>query len=678
MNQTRKILVTTALPYANGPMHLGHILEQVQTDIWVRYQRMRDHQVHFMCAADAHGTPIMLSAQKQGMTPQALVEKMAQKQQQDFSGFYISHDHYHNTHSPENKKFVYEIYLKLRERGYIYKETINQLFDPQANMFLPDRFVKGTCPRCKATEQYGDNCDICGATYTPTDLIEPTSVISGATPELRDCEHYFFDLPKLEKAVKNWLETDAVQPEVRNKVQEWFKSGLKSWDISRDSPYFGFEIPDTPGKYLYVWLDAPIGYISTFYHYCQQNPHLDFDAFWQEANQTEVHHFIGKDIINFHCLFWPAMLSAVSYRLPTKITAHGYITLNGQKMSKSKGVFITAAQYLKHLDPEYLRYYFAAKLKNSIDDLDFSETDFIQRVNTDVINKIVNLASRNAGFIQKQFHGELSDLVACPALYKEFVDSGDYIAQAFEKREYASAIREIIRLADLANQYVDKHAPWVLAKEKELDLELQQVCSMGLNLFKVIMTYLKPVMPNLVQRCEQFMNQTFTWENRCTPLTHHHINTFKTLMPRIDPKKVASLLTEPKEQETTISEQTTMPQQAEPVIEPIATTIDFDTFAKVDLRVAKILDAQAVPEAKKLIKLQLDIGIEQRQVFAGIKAAYEPQDLIGKMIVVVANLTPRKMRFGLSQGMILAAGPGGQDIWILETNENTKPGMRVG
>ncbi|PSW03671.1 methionine--tRNA ligase [Photobacterium lipolyticum] len=675
----RKILVTCALPYANGSIHLGHMLEHVQADIWVRYQRLRGNEVHFICADDAHGTPIMLKAQQMGMEPEQMIAEVSKEHQADFAGFDISFDNYHSTHSDENRELASFVYTQLKENGFITSRTISQLFDPEKEMFLPDRFVKGTCPKCKAEDQYGDNCDNCGETYSPTDLIDPKSAVSGATPIMKDSEHFFFDLPQFEEMLKAWTKSGALQTETSNKMQEWFESGLQQWDISRDAPYFGFEIPGETGKYFYVWLDAPIGYMGSFKNLCDKRDDLNFDEFWNKDSSTELYHFIGKDIVYFHSLFWPAMLDGAGFRKPNNVFVHGYVTVNGAKMSKSKGTFIKAGTYLQHLDPECLRYYYAAKLNSRIDDLDLNLDDFTQRVNSDVVNKIVNLASRNAGFIAKRFEGKLSESFAEPELYTEFVAAADRIAELYESREYSRAIREITALADKANQYVDEKAPWVVAKQEGKDQELQEICSVGINLFRVLMTYLKPVMPLLAERTEAFLNETLTWEGIVQPLTDHEVTKFKALFNRIDPKHVEAMLEASKEDaaaEKAVKEAAEKPTG--PLIdEPIEAEIEFDDFAKVDMRIAKIVSCEEVPKANKLLKFQLDIGGEMRQVFSGIKSAYTPEELVGKHTVMVANLKPRKMKFGMSEGMILAAGPGGKDLWILEPHEGAQPGMRV-
>ncbi|HHY0421159.1 TPA: methionine--tRNA ligase [Vibrio parahaemolyticus] len=678
---SRKLLVTCALPYANGSIHLGHMLEHIQADIWVRYQRLRGNTVNFICADDAHGTPIMLKAQQMGITPEEMIAAVSEEHQKDFAGFDISFDNYHSTHSEENRVLASHIYLELKKNGFISSRTISQLFDPEKEMFLPDRFVKGTCPKCKSEDQYGDNCDNCGETYSPTELINPKSAVSGATPVMKDSEHFFFDLPQFESMLKEWTRSGSLQSETANKMQEWFESGLQQWDISRDAPYFGFEIPGEKDKFFYVWLDAPIGYMGSFKNLCNKRDDLDFDEYWNKDSKTELYHFIGKDIVYFHSLFWPAMLEGSGFRKPNNVFVHGYVTVNGAKMSKSKGTFVKASTYLDHLDPECLRYYYAAKLNSRIDDLDLNLEDFTQRVNADVVNKIVNLASRNAGFIAKRFEGKLSDNFAEPELYNEFVAAADRIAELFEAREFGRAIREITALADKANQYVDEKAPWVVAKEEGKDQELQEICSVGINLFRVLMTYLKPVMPALAARTEAFLNQELTWEGIAQPLTGHEITKFKALFNRIDPKNIEAMIEASKEDaaaEMAAKEKAEAAKtETELSKDPIADEIEFDTFAQVDLRIARIISCEEVPKANKLLKFQLDIGGETRQVFSGIKSAYKPEELEGKLTVMVANLKPRKMKFGMSEGMILAAGPGGSDLWILEPHEGAQPGMRV-
>ncbi|MGJ0578147.1 methionine--tRNA ligase [Xenorhabdus bovienii] len=668
-----KLLVTCALPYANGPIHLGHILEHIQADIWVRYHRMRGKEVHFICADDAHGTPIMLKAQQSGISPEEMIAKVSLEHQQDFAGFAISYDNYHSTHSEENKELATKIYLELKKNGYIKNRKISQLYDPEKGMFLPDRFVKGACPKCKAEDQYGDNCEVCGTTYSPTELINPRSAVSGATPEMRDTEHFFFDLPAFSDMLQKWTRSGSLQEQVANKMQEWFDSGLQQWDITRDAPYFGFEIPDEPGKFFYVWLDAPIGYMGSFQNLCSKRDDLNFDEFWSKDSEADLYHFIGKDIVYFHSLFWPAMLEGSNYRKPTNLFVHGYITVNGTKMSKSRGTFIKAETYLKHLDADCLRYYYAAKLSSRIDDIDLNLEDFVQRVNSDIVNKVVNLASRNAGFINKRFAGKLADQLADPALYQQFVDAAEGIAEDFTHREFSKAIREIMALADLANRYVDEQAPWVVAKQEGRDADLQAICSMGINLFRVLMTYLKPVLPSLTDRTEAFLNTELTWDGIQQPLLNHEVSPFKALFNRIEMAKVDAMVADSKE---SIKPQKNLTGPL--ADDPIQDTIAFDDFAKVDLRIALIKQADFVEGSDKLLKLTLDLGSETRQVFSGIRSAYpDPKALENRLTVMVANLAPRKMRFGISEGMVMAAGPGGKEIFLLSPDSGAQPGMQV-
>lgn len=673
----RKILVTCALPYANGSIHLGHMLEHIQADVWVRFQRMRGNEVHFICADDAHGTPIMLKAQQLGIEPEQMIAAVSQEHQKDFSDFNISYDNYHSTHSEENRELASLIYGRLKENGFIKNRTISQLYDPEKGMFLPDRFVKGTCPKCKSPDQYGDNCEVCGATYSPTELIEPKSVVSGATPIMRESEHFFFDLPSFSEMLQAWTRSGALQEQVANKMQEWFESGLQQWDITRDAPYFGFEIPDAPGKYFYVWLDAPIGYMGSFKNLCEKRSDLSFDEFWRKDSSTELYHFIGKDIVYFHSLFWPAMLEGSNFRKPSNVFVHGYVTVNGAKMSKSRGTFVQARTYLDHLDPDCLRYYYAAKLSSRIDDIDLNLEDFVQRVNADIVNKVVNLASRNAGFINKRFGGKLSEHLADPALYQTFVDAAAEIAQAYENRESGKAIREIMALADLANRYVDEQAPWVVAKEEGRDADLQAICSMGINLFRVLMTYLKPVLPSLSERTETFLNTELTWDGIAQPLLGHQVNAFKALFNRIEMAKVEAMIEDGKAAAAAVVA-ASKPATGPLADEPIQDTITFDDFAKVDMRIAEIKSAEFVEGSDKLLKLMLDLGGETRQVFSGIRSAYpDPSVLVGRLTVMVANLAPRKMRFGMSEGMVMAAGPGGKDIFLLSPDSGAQPGHQV-
>lgn len=668
-----KLLVTCALPYANGSIHLGHILEHIQADIWVRYQRMRGKEVHFICADDAHGTPIMLKAQQLGITPEAMIEEMSKEHQQDFAGFNISYDNYHSTHSEENRQLSTKIYLALKKNGHIKSKTISQLYDEEKGMFLPDRFVKGTCPKCKAPDQYGDNCEVCGSTYSPTELINPRSVVSGSTPVMRETEHYFFDLPAFSNMLQEWIRSGALQEQVANKMQEWFDSGLQQWDITRDAPYFGFEIPDAPGKYFYVWLDAPIGYMGSFLNLCEKRGDLSFDEFWNKESKTDLYHFIGKDIVYFHSLFWPAVLEGSEYRKPTNLFVHGYVTVNGAKMSKSRGTFITARAYLDHFDADCLRYYYAAKLSSRIDDIDLNLEDFVQRVNSDIVNKVVNLASRTAGFISKRFDGKLAGSLDDAKLYQHFVDMQESIAQCFENREFGKAIREIMALADEANRYIDEKAPWVVAKQEGKEAELQAICTMGINLFRVLMTYLKPILPSLTERSEAFLQTELTWNALSQPLLNHEITKFKALFNRIEMDKANAMVETSKSTIAPVKEITGPLADA-----PIQETIKFDDFAKIDMRIAEIKQADFVDGSDKLLKLILDLGGETRQVFSGIRSAYpDPKVLEGRLTVMVANLAPRKMRFGISEGMVMAAGPGGEDIFLLSPDSGAKPGHQV-
>ncbi|MDQ7090101.1 MAG: methionine--tRNA ligase [Methylococcales bacterium] len=667
----RKILVTSALPYANGPIHLGHLVEYIQTDIWTRFQKQRGNECYFICADDTHGTPIMLRADREGITPEELIAAVETQHRADFDEFGVEFDNYHSTHSPENKEISSLIYQRLQAAGHISSRTITQAYDPVKNMFLSDRFIKGDCPKCGAKDQYGDGCEVCSATYAPTDLKNAVSAISGAKPIEKESEHYFFDLANFTEMLRDWTNAGHLQKEVTNKLAEWLDGGLKQWDISRDAPYFGFEIPDAPGKYFYVWLDAPIGYMASFKNLCDKNE-LNFDEFWQVDSNTELYHFIGKDIIYFHALFWPAMLTGANFRTPSAIFAHGFLTVNGEKMSKSRGTFITARTYLDHLNPEYLRYYFAAKLSNGLDDIDLNFEDFSQRVNSDLVGKVVNIASRCSGFIKKRFDGQLAADCCEPELFETFVNANESIATLYENREFGKAMREIMALADKANQYIDDKKPWLVAKEAGRDQELHAICSMGINLFRLLVLYLKPVVPLLATEAETFLNiESQAWVTTVQPLVSHKINAFKPLMTRVDADKVAAIVEASKENLEKIEE----PKAKQ--FEPIADEIEFDDFAKIDLRIAKIIKAEYVKGADKLLQITVDIGDEQRTVFAGIKSAYAPEDLEGRLTVVVANLKPRKMRFGLSEGMVLAAGGGGKDLWILSPDEGAVAGMRV-
>jgi methionyl-tRNA synthetase len=667
----RCILVTSALPYANGPIHIGHLVEYIQTDIWVRFQKLRGHECHYVCADDAHGTPIMLRAEQDGINPEQLIERVWHEHRADFADFLIEFDNYHSTHSPENRHYAELFYRRLNEAGHISRRVITQAYDPEKQMFLPDRFIKGECPRCGAPDQYGDSCENCGATYSPTDLKNPRSVISGAAPITKESLHFFFKLADFETMLKGWIASGPVQPQMANKLNEWFAAGLQEWDISRDAPYWGFEIPDAPGKYFYVWLDAPIGYMASFQNYCN-HADLHFDDFWGPDSTAEVYHFIGKDIAYFHILFWPAELTGAGFRKPTAVHCHGFLTVDGQKMSKSRGTFIKARTYLDHLRPEYLRYYFASKLSDGIDDLDLNFDDFVQRVNSDLVGKVVNIASRSAGFITRRFGGRLADGLAEPVLYAEFVAAGDSIAQAYEGREFGRAMREIMALADRANQYVDEKKPWALAKQTGAVADVQSVCSMGLNLFRLLALYLKPVLPGVAAQVEQFLQiPPMCWADLAKPMLGHVIADFKPLMQRVEMSQIAAIVEASKE-----SPRANTSAGGPLADDPISPTVTIDEFAKVDLRVARIVKAEAVTGADKLVRLKLDLGGETRQVFAGIKSAYSPEDLQGRLTVMVANLAPRKMRFGISEGMVLAAG-GGSGIYLLAPDGGAEPGMRV-
>ncbi|WP_108446595.1 methionine--tRNA ligase [Halomonas denitrificans] len=671
----RKILVTSALPYANGDIHLGHLLEYIQTDIWVRFQKSRGHECHYVCADDAHGTAIMLRAEQEGITSEALIERVSLDHQADFSRFGVAFDNYHSTHSAENRHFSELIYTRLRDKGHIATRDIEQMYDPAKGLFLADRFIKGTCPKCNAEDQYGDNCEACGATYTPAELIDPVSAISGATPEVRTSTHYFFKLPDFADFLKAWIDDEHVQPQIRNKLMEWFESGFNEWDISRDAPYFGFEIPDAPGKYFYVWLDAPIGYLASFQNLCEREG-LDFDAYWRQDSDAEVYHFIGKDIVYFHALFWPAMLHGADFRTPTAVNCHGFVTVNGAKMSKSRGTFIKAATYADHLNPEYLRYYFAAKLTSRVDDLDLNLEDFAARVNSDLVGKVVNIASRCAGFVKKLGGGQLSAHCSEPDMVARFIAAGDEIAAEFEAREFGRAMRRIMELADEANTYIAEAEPWVLAKQEGREQEVLDICSVGINLFRQLMVYLAPVVPAMADQARDFLKlESLDWHSRHTLLVDHEIAKFKPLMTRVEREKIDAMMAASKED--LVEEQKLKETAKGPLAEtPIADEIAFDDFAKVDLRIARIAKAEYVEKADKLLKLTLDLGGESRTVFAGIRAAYAPEALEGRLTVMVANLAPRKMRFGVSEGMVLAAG-NDEGITLLSPDSGAEPGQRV-
>ena len=675
----RKILATSALPYANGPIHLGHLVEYIQTDIWTRFQRLRGHEAYYVCAEDTHGTPIMLKARDEGLTPESLIEKIGNEHRRDFADFNIAFDNYYTTHSEENQHFSELIFEQLKSKGHIDARTITQAYDPVEKMFLPDRFIRGTCPRCGAEDQNGDNCEVCGATYAPTDLADAVSVISGVTPVSRDSEHYFVRLSDFEPMLRDWTGSGRLQSEVVNKLNEWFDIGLQDWDISRDAPYFGFEIPGAPGKYFYVWLDAPIGYMASFRNFCNSSG-VDFDTFWAADAPAELYHFVGKDILYFHTLFWPAMLHGAGFRTPTAVFTHGFLTINGQKMSKSRGTFIKARTYLNHLDPDYLRYYFAAKLNNRIEDIDFNVEDFVVRVNADLVGKVVNIASRCAGFIEKRFQGQLSGTLHDPALTTKFCEQHSAICQYFENREFSRAIREIMALADLANQYINDVKPWIIAKDDTRADELQAVCTQGLNLFRMLITWLAPVVPKLAERSGEFLGHPITTENALDqvtkPLLDHQIGPFVRLLDRIALEDANAMMEDTQFMNEDEGNNSMSKHLKD---DPISAEITIDEFAKVDLRVVRVNAAETVEGADRLLKLTLDLDGETREVFAGIKSEYDPKTLVGRHVVMVANLAPRKMRFGVSNGMILAAS-GADDadgIFLLSPDNGAESGMRV-
>jgi len=666
----RKILVTSGLPYVNGSPHMGHLVEYLQSDIWVRFQKLRGQDCLYVCASDAHGTPIMLNARKLGISPEELTTRVTAEFLDVFAAFDVEFDNYHTTHSPENEALTIEIFEALRATGDIYTKTIEQAYDQQENMFLPDRFVRGKCPRCKTEDQYGDACENCGATYAPTDLIDPVSVLSGTAPIRRESEHYFFRLSEYEDRLRTWMREATLDKNILAKLEEWFAAGLQDWDISRDAPYFGIRIPGTEDKYFYVWLDAPIGYVSSFKHLCDRRSDLDFDEYWRPGHDTEVFHFIGKDIMYFHTLFWPAVLLGAGFRTPTSVFAHGFLTVNGQKMSKSRGTFINAHTYLDNLHPAYLRYYYAAKLGPTIEDLDLNLDDFVARVNSDLVGKLINIASRCAGFISKSFDGKLAGALPDPELFDEFAAAADTIASYYEGREYSKAMRQIMALADRANRYIDERKPWVMIKnEEDLD-DVQAVCTEGLNLFRSLMIYLTPVLPGVAADTREFFGEAnWSWTHVDTPLLGTRIAKFKPLLTRVDAAQVENMVEQSKESTDMTVAKTENASDTD--------TISIDEFMKVEMRIARIEKAESVDGADKLLALTLDLGSSTRTVFAGIKAAYEPATLVGRHVIVVANLAPRKMRFGVSEGMVLAAGPGGEDIFLLSPDEGAEPGMRV-
>ena len=684
MADQRNILVTSALPYASGPLHLGHLVEYTQTDIWVRFQRMRGHHCIYVCASDAHGTPTMLRADEAGVAPEALVSEVAEGHRKDFEHFRISVDNYQTTHSAENLELTTEMYRRLKENGYIDRRVITQAYDDERQMFLPDRYVRGECPSCGAADQYGDACENCSATYAPMDLKNPVSVVSGTPPSLRESEHFFFRLSAFEDELRAWV-PDHVDAWMVRKLDEWFQAGLKDWDISRDSPYFGFEIPGETGKYFYVWFDAPIGYMASFLELCRRpDSGLVFEDYWGgsrpaggdskaadsvastgNAAGTELYHFIGKDIVYFHTLFWPSVLSGAGYRKPSGVFVHGFLTVDGKKMSKRRGTFIMASTYANRLDPDYLRYYFAAKLGASADDIDLNLDDFIARLNSDLVGKVVNIASRCAGFIHRHNGGQLGESLHDEALYRDFADAATQIAHDYEQRNYARGLKRVIALADRANRYIDGEKPWILAKDPQQAGRVVDVCTLGINLFRTLMVYLKPVVPGLAERAEEFLDaDPLVWSDAGTPLLDHRVRKFRSLLERVPPKEVQAMVND---------------SRAGPAAPPAEykDEIDIEQFSKVDLRIARVIAADYVKGADKLLELRLDLGGDERVVFAGIRSAYRPETLVDRLVVVVANLKPRKMRFGTSQGMILASGPGGSDIFLLSPDSGAKPGMKV-
>ena len=687
MTKPRKILVTSALPYANGSIHLGHMVEHIQTDVWVRFQKLRGHECHYCCADDTHGTPVMLAAQKQGIAPEDMIAKVREEHLADFTGFFIGYDNYYSTHSPENKQFSEQIYSALKANGKIESRVIEQLFDPEKQMFLPDRFVKGECPKCHAQDQYGDNCEVCGTTYSPTELINPYSAVSGAKPELRESEHFFFKLGECADFLKAWTSGNNphdgkphLQPEALNKMKEWLGEGeettLSDWDISRDAPYFGFEIPDAPGKYFYVWLDAPVGYMASFKKLCDRIG-IDFDEYFKADSQTEMYHFIGKDILYFHALFWPAMLHFSGHRAPTGVYAHGFLTVDGQKMSKSRGTFITAKSYLEQgLNPEWMRYYIAAKLNSKIEDIDLNLQDFISRVNSDLVGKYVNIAARASGFIAKRFEGRLKD-VSGSALLAKLAAESDTIAEQYENREYARALRDIMALADAVNEYVDANKPWELAKQEGQDERLHEVCSELINAFTMLTAYLAPVLPQTAANAARFLNlDAITWANTRETLGEHAINKYEHLMQRVEQKQVDDLIEANKQSIPAAA----APAAEESKYEKVAEQASFDDFMKIDMRVAKVLNCEAVEGSTKLLKFDLDFGFEKRIIFSGIAASYpNPAELNGRMVIAVANFAPRKMaKFGVSEGMILSAATAEGKLKLLDVDAGAQPGDKVG
>ena len=660
----RRILVTSALPYSNGAIHLGHLLEHIQTDIWTRYQKLRGNECYYVCAEDTHGTATMLSARKQNISPEELVEQARVEHVEDFTAFGIGYDEYYTTHSSENEEIATLIYTKLQEQGTIFQRTIEQLYDPEEKCFLADRYVKGICPKCGALDQPGDNCDACGATYNATDLLEPRSELSNAVPIIKTTAHYFFDLPQFEEFLKDWTTSGTVQTEVSNKLQEWLDGGLKPWDITRDAPYFGFKIPDTEHKYFYVWLDAPIGYMASFKHWCNRS-NINFDDFWSKDSECELHHFIGKDIINFHALFWPAVLYCAGFRTPSAVHVHGMVTVNGEKMSKSRGTFINATTFRKHFEPETLRYYYAGRLSPTMADIDINFDDFVTRVNSELVGKLVNIPSRCANFLRKSFNNTLDSKLVDRTLFDEFAGVQLKIQDLYEQGNTRQVVRMVMRLADRVNQYLTEVAPWKLSRTPGKEAEVLQICTLAINLYRTLCVYLKPIVPKLVARSEEFFGgRELQWDDVNQPLLNHRLRDFTPLLQRIEMNQVEAMLNASKQTKSAANE-------------PSTTMIDITDFEKIDLRVAAVLEASLVEGADKLLELVLSIDGTKRTVFAGIREAYNPSDLVGRNVVVVANLKPRKMRFGVSEGMVLAAGPGGKDIFIVSPDEGAEEGMTV-
>ena len=662
-NIKRNMIVTSALPYANGSIHMGHLVEYIQTDIWVRYQKLKGHNCFYICAADAHGTPIMIKADEEGIKPEDLVKRISKEQYNDLNDFGVNFDNFYSTHSPENQKLAEDIFKTLKKNNHIYTKEIEQAYDEEKKMFLPDRFIKGVCPKCKSEDQYGDACENCGATYNPSELIDPFSTLSSSKPVWKKSKHYFFKLNNFEKSLKEWIKQSNLHKSISNKLSEWFEAGLQDWDISRDEPYFGFKIPGESKKYFYVWLDAPIGYLASFLNFAEKNQ-IEYDSYFNSESEYELFHFIGKDIVYFHTLFWPAVLEGANIRKPTSVFAHGFLTINGKKMSKSRGTFINAKTYLNLLDPSFIRYYYAAKLGPSMEDIDLNTGDFVARVNSDLIGKLINIASRCSGFINKQFNNELSEILDDFDLYNQFIEKSEDISNHFENREYSKAMREIMLLADSANRYIEEKKPWVMIKNTDQRDEVQKVCTQGINLFRILMIYLSPVIPKISDGVVELLNEKkWKWNDISQPLLGTKIKKFKPLLTRIENEKVEKMMVSSSDDKKNNSSN--------------ESNITIDDFLKIDLRVGLITQAEEIEEADKLLKLNIDLDGESRTIFAGIKSAYKTNELIGRQVVVAANLAPRKMRFGVSEGMVLAAGPGGEDIFLLSVDEGAKPGMKI-